>query len=642
MDALLAAATAANLGSSQAIEVIKGLSDPGAFQAYVGYRAQGSSTVVYNSEPVSFQISDLVFSTLSVPMTPNEKRQIRASSSVFVEGQEHDIAYHDIVRTNQVLPKLDGAAGETEIFGLLKDKDGDPLRLEDGSPWVCTNGSGPDHTSILQYGSSLFAVTQLECSLGGAYITKLEQGGDGNLTAVSTRAADFSDVYGTYVNCAGMTTPWGTHLGSEEYEPPMALFDADAADQAWFNDPSWHDAHMQAIADFNKIENSADNAAYFGYMFGWIPEVRITSDNGDHEVAKHFAMGRFAHELAYVMPDRRTVYLSDDGTNVGLFMFIADEAEDLSAGTLYAARWVQTSGAGAGSANIEWINLGHATNEEVRAAIESWTTFADMFDKIDPLDADAGTCPDGYLSTNTYDEGLLCTRLKSGMEQVASRLETRLYAAHMGATTEFRKEEGLTYNPDDNVLYVAMSELRKGMEDGSSNDVGGPNHIRLDEGNPCGAVYGMNLHGGAVDTAGRSINSSYVAYDMHGVVVGTPKDYSGTELSANTCDVDGIASPDNLTYLPKYRSLVIGEDTSAHQNDYVWSYDLNTRMLTRIATTPYGAETTSPFWHANIGGYGYLTLVTQHPYGESDEDQAQSPDDKESHVGYIGPFPALD
>ena len=42
-------------------------------------------------------------------------------------------------------------------------------------------------------------------------------------------------------------------------------------------------------------------------------------------------------------------------------MFIADRPADLSAGTLYAAKWVQTDGNNFGSAKIEWIKLGHAT-----------------------------------------------------------------------------------------------------------------------------------------------------------------------------------------------------------------------------------------------------------------------------------------
>jgi secreted PhoX family phosphatase len=53
-------------------------------------------------------------------------------------------------------------------------------------------------------------------------------------------------------------------------------------------------------------------------------------------------------------------------------------------------------------------------------------------------------------------------RSKAGMEKIASRLEARRYAAMMGATTEFRKEEGITFDPDTKRIYVAMSEVNSG------------------------------------------------------------------------------------------------------------------------------------------------------------------------------------
>ena len=78
-----------------------------------------------------------------------------------------------------------------------------------------------------------------------------------------------------------------------------------------------------------------------------------------------------------------------------------------------------------------------------------------------------------------------------------------------------------------------------------------------------------------------------------------------------------------------------------HQIDYIWAYDVETKALTRILTTPYGAETTSPFWYPNIGGNGYLTAVIQHPYGESDKEKKSAPQDIESWIGVVGPFPAF-
>ncbi|MGC9350731.1 MAG: hypothetical protein ACP5D3_01965, partial [Sulfurovum sp.] len=235
-----------------------------------------------------------------------------------------------------------------------------------------------------------------------------------------------------------------------------------------------------------------------------------------------------------------------------------------------------------------------------------------------------GSCPAGYSSINTsaYHE---CIRVKPGMEKAAAFFETRRYAAMLGATTEFRKEEGITFDAANNRLYVAMSAVAYGMEDnakkGSENtkyDEGGNNDIKLPY-NPCGTVYALD------------VDSNYRATNMYGVVSGTPIE---EDVDGNTCDLDGISNPDNVTFLPNSNILVIGEDTGAHVNNVVWAYDVERKALQRVLTTPVGAETTSPFWYNDINGYGYLTVVTQHP-SESSEDLG------ESSAGVIGAFRGL-
>ena len=52
--------------------------------------------------------------------------------------------------------------------------------------------------------------------------------------------------------------------------------------------------------------------------------------------------------MLQVMPDWKTVYITDDFTNGILAMFVASKAGDLSCGTLYAAKFVQTSADGEG------------------------------------------------------------------------------------------------------------------------------------------------------------------------------------------------------------------------------------------------------------------------------------------------------
>jgi hypothetical protein len=60
--------------------------------------------------------------------------------------------------------------------------------------------------------------------------------------------------------------------------------------------------------------------------------------------------------------------------------------------------------------------------------------------------------------------------------------------------------------------------------------------------------------------------------------------------------------------------LIIGEDTDKHIANLIWIYDFNTTSLIRIAATPMGSETTSPYWYT-IGEWSYLMFVVQHPYG---------------------------
>ena len=269
------------------------------------------------------------------------------------------------------------------------------------------------------------------------------------------------------------------------------------------------------------------------------------------------------------------------------------------------------------------------------AGAKGGTKFADIFtsEKM----AEDGSCPAGF-GASVANGAKECLKVKEGMELAASRLETRRYAALQGATVELRKEEGITYDADHNRLYVAISEISSGMEDAASKgkasgkyDGGGSNDIKLAY-NPCGGVYALDL------------DRDYVATTMQAIVVGQPHTYAdGSEWAGNTCDMDGLANPDNISYLPGRDTLFIGEDTgSGHQNDAVWSYNLATAELTRILTTPYGAETTSVYAYPDVNGHGYVMAVVQHPYGESDADKLQSPDQAQAYLGYIGPFPKLD
>ena len=195
-------------------------------------------------------------------------------------------------------------------------------------------------------------------------------------------------------------------------------------------------------------------AAYYGgdvtrlnpYAYGWPVEVTVDAE-GATQVAKRYAIGRVALELPHVMPDRRTAYLTDDGTNVGLYLFVADREGDLSAGTLYAARWNQrpdpSGSAGAGAADLAWVHLGHATQTKVGQAVDKGVTFPELIATARHTD---GACPEGFTSVyiGHAKPRAECLRVQPGKEVLASRLETRRFAAMRGATTEWHKMEGIT------------------------------------------------------------------------------------------------------------------------------------------------------------------------------------------------------
>lgn len=571
--------------------------------------------------PVSttFAKDALSFTAIAAPSDDAAKRLVVSSPSVTIDGATAPLAYRTLLRSGDKL-----ASG---TFGLLLDAKGQALMGKDGAPLV---SASTDFSSILRKNGQLYVVSHFENSPAAVYLTHVEQGADGMLKALDTMPIDFSADGGLWVPCAGSITPWGTHLGSEEYEPDARKIEAATtmADVEDMGDP----ATMAMYFGFDPATGDLDGfrQVFNPYAYGYITEIAV-NDDGTASGNKHYAMGRFAHELGLVLPDEKTAYLSDDGTNVSLYRFVADEAGKLDAGTLYAVKFNQTSADNGGEGDVSWIDLGHASSAEVKALIDQKLTFSDMFE-VGEMNED-GTCGEGF-GVSIANGVIECLKVKPGMELAASRLETRRFAALQGATVELRKEEGVTFDPDHNRLYVAMSEIGNGMADMASDgkyEKGGNNDFRV-AANPCGGVYALDL------------DASYVAVNMKGLVVGKPASYpEGDQWAGNTCDIDGIGNPDNISYIPGRGTLLIGEDaTTAHQNDAVWSYDLATAELTRILTTPYGAESTSVYAYPNINEFGYVMAVVQHPYGESDEDKLQSPNDAQAYLGYIGPFPKFD
>ncbi|MBO1925064.1 PhoX family phosphatase [Thiomicrorhabdus sp. 6S3-12] len=528
--------------------------------------------------------------------------------------------------------------------GQLYDMDMNPLQDSLGMPLVAET---PDSNSLLKVGNKIYMVSHLEydwiISDGtrapsrapmGMILTEMQQDAKtGELTAVDQAPINFSNVDGLWIPCFGSQTPWNTHLGSEE--------DYDMQYNPLNSSYSRTDAAITAMS--NMYFNSTQVAN--PYHYGFFPEVTVHED-GTTDVVKHYSMGRGTWEAGKVMPDSRTVYYGDDGTNVALFMYVADKAEDLSSGSLYAGKFTQNGTSYSG--DFSWIKLGSATDAEVKTLADT-TTFDDIFYN-GTFDSATETCPavDGVQTTrvragSTFDE---CLAVKPGMEKAAAFLETRRYAALSGATVEFNKMEGIAVNDADKKLYMAISYLDKGMRDnGLPAEM---EHIKMAKIN-AGVTFTLPMTPGQVDDTGARIESDYVVTSMHAEDKLIGRDIA-TDALGNTADPDHIANTDNISFSEKMRTLFIGEDSGTHVNNFVWAYNVDTKKLSRILSNVAGAEATGLQAVENMDGFAYIMSNSQHhgdyistmdPTMEAAVEATGQIDKFDGNFGYIGGMPAI-
>jgi secreted PhoX family phosphatase len=593
-------------------------------------------------------VTGVAFTNTPAPSTYADMVNPITSSKAVVSysdgsSKDYPLSYNVLFKTT------DKIGTNTNEAGRLYDASGTALVDANGAPVIAET---PDSNSLLSVGGKDYLVTHYEYDWLLAdgtssptrmpmsmTVTELSQNADtGALTAVSQTPVDFSSADGLWIPCAGGPTPWNTHLGSEEdYDLYYVNSDGSVKNTTSLN------------AMTTEYFNSSKSAN--PYSYGFIPEVTVAAD-GSSSVVKHYSMGRATWELARIMPDSRTAYFGDDGTNVALFMYVADTAEDLTAGSLYAAKWTQTSAENGGAANLSWVKLGHATDAEVKALIDAGTTFTDIFDITTPTDT-----PDweaqGYKEIRAGQSSSEYVKLKTGKEKAAAFLESRRYAAYLGATTEFRKMEGVAVNTQDKKAYLAMSYIQKGM---LADATGPADDIQLSAAINAGGTYEIQLAGSQVDSDGATINSEWVGASMHIPTALLGEDIA-TDSLGNTANPDKVANPDNLYFSDKMRTLFIGEDSGTHVNNFVWAYNVDTGTLSRILSLPSGSEATGLVVNDNVNGYAYIGANNQHqgewlsslPTAVKDglvaaaaaEYGSELDYQLEANVGYIGGIPGL-
>ena len=561
-------------------------------------------------------VSGVSFSSMLAPTLTNAAAMATTSvgavmTTTFSDNSKVDfkLAYQPFFITGDLVP--DGNGGKT-LAGGYYDIYSQPIN--DGTVVGRERqffSDSPDGTSLLSVpgakvagvkGNTVFAVVQFEYTTSAqdgvtdmygklpspiAVLTLDQDPATGKLTLVKYHNVDTSGVSGLWITCGASLSPWGTHLSSEEYEPNTFALPTSSAG-------------LQLKA-FSKNLYGSESVAN-PYNYGHMPEVTVNAD-GTGSIKKHYCMGRISHELVQMMPDNRTALMGDDATNSGYFVFVADREKDLSSGTLYVAK-VGASfslNPATAAAPLSWIKLGSASSAEIKKLA---TTLRPM-DIMDVRSADPLDMSFTKVTANGRVEWI---KVVPGMEKAAAFLETHRYASLVGASMGFTKMEGTTVNIQDKVAYSALQNCQSSMIAGHALNVPG-NGISIPALLLAGAVMALNLKGGVKDLSGATIDSQWMPVDTRALLVGEdiPADALG-----NTGNPNKVCNPDNLKFSEKMRTLFIGEDSSQHVNNFLWAYNIDTKVLSRVMSIPAGGESTGLHAVDDLNGWTYIMSNFQH------------------------------
>jgi secreted PhoX family phosphatase len=551
------------------------------------------------------QLMSVSFSGMAAPSLADAPKMATttvasAMQALYSDGKTvpYGLAYQTFFITGAQVPN---GSGGTILAGGYWDINNKPILDKTDPSSRQFFSDAPDGTSLLKLasttvsgikGNAVFAVVQFEYTTRNvkgdsvygmlpspiAVLTLDQDKTTGALTLVKYHNVDTSPANGLWITCGASRSPWNTHLSSEEYEPDATVI-----------------ATNTQFANFStNLYGDATKAN--PYHYGHLPEITVNPD-GTGSCKKHYCLGRISHELVQVMPDERTTLMGDDATNGGLFMFVADKAKDLSSGTLYVAKWNQKTTDNGGSATLSWIKLGSATSAEIKA-------LADQLKAADIMDVKTADPSDASYTKIPFSGKFNWIKIVPGKEKAAAFLETHRYAALKGGSMGFTKMEGTTVNAKDKIAYSAIAAIGSAMTNGSGGiSIKGPS---------AGAVYALNMKGGQVDDSGVAINSEWVPVDMAAVPALLSEDLKTADALGNLANPDKVANPDNIKFSEKLRTLFVGEDSGTHVNNFLWAYNVDTKALTRILSTPSGAESTGLHAVDDINGFAYIMSNFQH------------------------------
>lgn len=385
-------------------------------------------------------------------------------------------------------------------------------------------------------------------------------------------------VLGTFANCAGGETPWGTYLTTEENiqdyfgnlgalqtrkDVDARVIDAHRRFRMWHQASGYGWEAVDARFDMSAEPNEA-------FRFGWI--VEIDPHDPQRMPIKRTALGRFAHEGAspvVAKNGRVAVYMGDDEKFEYVYKFVSAGIFDsnvsganrhlLDDGVLYVARF-DAQGSG------EWLPL--------------------VFDERGPLNAAAG-----FLS------------------QAEVLIKTRS-AAHLLGATPMDRPEDVEAHPTTGRVYIACTRNdSRTAESGVTSFAGRDVETGLNAANPRAA----NRWGHIIEL--RESNDDHTSHDFSWEVFLLAGDPAGGKLITDLRDVrpgdlefnqvyyagygnagnlSPIGSPDNVGFDPSGNLWIVSDGAQPQGgNNGCWACPTSgpeRGRLQQFMSAPVGAE----------------------------------------------------
>ncbi|QEE49752.1 DUF839 domain-containing protein [Flavobacterium alkalisoli] len=244
------------------------------------------------------------------------------------------------------------------------------LLFKQGDAYMDGSGTVPGNHDFTGYvpmeGSSElgYLAVNHENNPGGVSILDMHLDEETNLWVLdNTQPVEFqnNDLVTTIRNCSGGVTPWGTIITAEE-------------------NTSGGDAN-------------GDNYQDVGWLVEIDPVTAQVMEYGNGKQEKLWAMGRMNHENVVVSADGTTAYYGEDGGTHCVYKFVADNANDLSSGTVYVLHLdTALSSNEPTSSTATWIEVPNATAADrntmtANAAALGGTAFNGVEDcEISPID----------------------------------------------------------------------------------------------------------------------------------------------------------------------------------------------------------------------------------------------------------------